>query len=164
MFYAKKFCFLGLLLGAAATAHAQPGIIGISFTDTAMSATGSWPVVPSPNVWTIRAILTDASHKTIGTLSLVQTLNTASAASYPTGFRVRLGENAPAGAIVIVYRSPMLFDAGAPVDKAEYTGLCDPIGCVAGELIVPVTGQLLNSDFTSGSTAMPVRLQSYSVD
>ena len=105
----------------------------------------------------------DSAHNPIGFLSPLTTLNTASAASYPTGFKVTLGENAPAGVIVVVYRSTMPFVAGDTVDQAEYTGLC-PAGCVAGDLIVPISGELLNTDFTPGGIAMPVKLQEFLVD
>ena len=150
-------------LAVSAAAHAQPGITAISFTGTSMSAAGSWAMVPSPNYWSIGAILMDSTHTPIGFLSPLTTLNTASAASYPTGFRVTLGQNAPAGVIVVVYRSKTPFVAGDTVDKAEYIGLC-PAGCIAGDLIVPISGELLNTDFTSGASAMPVKLQDFAVD
>jgi hypothetical protein len=156
---------LGFLAGCAlcVAAHAQPGVTAISFSGTAMSASGSWASVPSPNFWSIGAILMDSTHNPIGFLSPLTTLNTASAASYPTGFKVTLGANAPAGVIVVVYRSTTPFVAGDTVDKGEYTGLC-PAGCVAGDLIVPISGELLNTDFTPGASAMPVKLQDFSVD
>jgi hypothetical protein len=162
----KKYLKLaGFVLGCAvsAMASAQPGVTAISFTGTAMSGTGSWPIVASPAFWNIGAILLDSAHNPIGFLSPLTTLNTASAASYHTGFRVTLGAAAPAGAIVVVYRSTKSFVAGDPVDKAEYPGLC-PTGCVAGDLIVPVTGELLNTDFTAGASAMPVTLRDFSVE
>jgi hypothetical protein len=152
------------LIFASAAAHAQPGITAISFTGTAMSPTGSWASIPSPGFWNIGAILTDGAHHPIGSLSPLTTLNTAGAASYPSGFRVTLGQNAPADSIVVVYRSTSPFVAGDMVDKAEYGGLCEPTGCVPGDLIVPVTGDLLNSDFTAGGTALPAELQDFSVD
>ena len=148
---------------ACTAANAQPGVTAISFSGTSMSATGSWASVPSPNYWSIGAILMDSAHTPIGFLSPLTTLNTASAASYPTGFKVTLGANAPAGVIVVVYRSTTPFVAGDTVDKAEYAGLC-PAGCVAGDLIVPISGELLNSDFTAGASAMPVKLQDFAVD
>lgn len=159
----RKISCVALLLGASAMTHAQSGITAITFTDTAMSATGSWPIVPAPNYWSIAAILTDASHHPIGALSPQVTLNTASAASYPKGFRVTLGEKTPANAIVVVYRSSNPFTVGDTVEKAEYAGLC-PTGCVTGDLIVPISGELLNSDFTAGASALPVKLQSYDVE
>lgn len=155
-------CLIGCIAVNTA-AHAQPGVTAISFTGTSMSATGSWASVPSPDYWNIGAILMDSAHTPIGFLSPLTTLNTASAASYPTGFRVTLGENTPAGVIVVVYRSTTPFAAGDIVDKAEYMGLC-PTGCVAGDLIVPVSGELLNTDFTAGASAMPVKLQEFSVE
>jgi hypothetical protein len=160
-----RLCLATLIACCAisATAHAQPGITAISFTGTAMSSTGSWAIVPSPGYWSIGAILMDSTHTPIGFLSPQTTLNTASAASYPTGFKVTLGENTPADVIVVVYRSTTPFAAGDTVDKAEYSGLC-PLGCVAGDLIVPISGDLLNTDFTAGASAMPVKLQDFSVD
>jgi len=153
------------LIVASAAVHAQPGITAISFTGNAMSSTGSWPVVPAPNSWYIGAILTDGAGQPIGKLSSpLINLNTASAASYPTGFRVTLGQIAPADAIVVVYRSTSPFVAGDTVERAKYSSLCEPTGCVAGDLLVPVTGDLLNSDFIPDFTALPVTLQEFSVD
>ncbi len=163
MFHLKKICF-SVLLASSTFAHAAPGITDITFTGTGMSMSGSWAVVDAPAYWSIRAILMDGAHNTIGTLSPTITLNTASAASYPTGFQVTLGAIAPADAIVVVYRSKMPFGAGDTVDKAEYPGLCQPIGCSAGGLIVPVSGDLLNTAFVSDVSAMPVRLQEFSVE
>lgn len=162
----KLLCLAGLFACCAvsSTTLAQPGVTAISFTGTAMSSTGSWAIVPSPGYWSIGAILVDHTHTPIGFLSPLTTLNTASAPSYPTGFKVTLGANAPADAIVVVYRSTTPFAAGDTVDKAEYAGLCAPVGCVAGDLFVPVSGDLLNSDFTGGASAMPVKLQDFSVD
>jgi hypothetical protein len=163
MITVRHFALAASLIVSSAAAHAQPGITAISFTGTAMSATGSWASIPSPGFWNIGAILTDSAHHPIGSLSPLTTLNTAGAASYPTGFRVTLGDVTHADVIVVVYRSTTSFVAGDTVDKAEYTGLC-PAGCVAGDLIVPVSGELLNSDFTPGASAMPVKLQDFSVD
>jgi hypothetical protein len=146
----------------SAAVFAQPGITGVSFAGTAMSPTGSWASVPSPGYWSIGAILEDSGHHPIGFLSPLTTLNTASAPSFPTGFRVTLGENTLPGVIVVVYRSTTPFAAGDTVDKAEFTGLC-PLGCVAGNLFVPLLGDLPNTDFTPGGLALPVKLQEFSV-
>ena len=160
----KKLTVSIALLASTVAAHAQPGITSITFTNTAMSATGSWPI---GHEWYIGAILTDGSGHSIGTLTpvpMLLNLNTGSAASYPTGFKVTLGAAAPADAIVNVYRSTTSFVAGDAVERAEYDGLCQPTGCVAGDLSVPVTGELLNSVFVSDNTALPVTLQSSYVD
>jgi len=164
MKYHLKLTGLFACFAFSAAANAQPGITAIAFTGTAMSASGSWAKVPSPGYWSIGAILVDGAHHPIGFLSPLTTLNTASAASYPTGFKVTLGASAPADTIVVVYRSTTPFVAGDTVEKAEYTGLCPPTGCVPGDLIVPITGELLNSDFAARGAAMPVKLQDFSVE
>jgi hypothetical protein len=158
----KKFITVFSLLTAAVTAHAQPGITSITFTDTAMSATGSWPI---GHEWYIGAILTDSAGHVIGSLTpTLINLNTGSAASYPIGFTVTLGAAAPADAIVNIYRSTGPFVAGDQVERAEFDGLCNPAGCPAGPLSLPMLGALPNPDFKPDNTAMPVTLQSYSVD
>jgi len=163
MMHRLKLAGLSVCLAFSAAANAQPGITAITFSGTAMSMSGSWAVVPSPDFWSIGAILMDSTHVPIGSLSPFTTLNTASAASYPTGFKVTLGQSTPPGVIVVVYRGKRPFVAGDTVDKAEYFGLC-PTGCPAGELTVPMSGELLNSDFTGSATAMPVTLQEFTVD
>ncbi len=162
----NRLKFVGCLAGfaIASTAVAQPGITAITFKDTAMSPTGSWASIPTPGFWSIGAILMDSAHHPIGFLSPLTSLSTASAPSFPTRFSVTLGESAPADSIVVVYRSTTPFSAGDTVDKAEYTGLCAPTGCAPGDLTVPISGQLPNSDFTPGASALPVKLQEFSVD
>lgn len=160
MFHFKKSVAIISLLAATA-AHAGPGINDITFTGTAMSPTGSWPI---GHEWTIRAILTDGTGKAIGFLSPSINLNTAGGASFPIGFKIMLGADAPKDAIINVYRSASPFNAGDPVERAEYDGICMPSGCPVGVVTVPATGSLLNSDFKADNTALPVRLQSISVD
>lgn len=156
----KKFAALVSLLAATA-AHAGPGINAITFTGTAMSMSGDWP---SGQVWHIRAILTDSGGHAIGGLSEEITLDTNPGASFPIGFKVLLGANAPADAIFNVYRETTPFAAGDSVQRAEYDGVCMPSGCSAGVVTVPASGSLLNPDFKLDNVALPVRLQSYSVD
>ncbi len=158
-----KLLMTAILFGTVATAHAQPGITAITFTGDSMAGGQGWPVVPAPGYWHIRAILVDSAHQPIGVMSPEVTLNTASASSFPTGFQVTLGQAAPAGASVLVYRKTAPIVDRGTTEQAEYDGLCTA-GCVAGGLIVPVTGELLNSDFHDDHTALPVRLKDYSVD
>ncbi|HEX4479976.1 MAG TPA: hypothetical protein VH082_04155 [Rudaea sp.] len=157
----KKLAATMSLLVACVSAHAQPGITAITFTNSTVSTTEGWPV---GNEWYIGAIMVDSTGHTIGSLITGINLNTASLSSYPTGFKVTLGAAAPADAIVYVYRSTIPIVAGESVERAAYTGLCAPTGCLMGDLIVPVTGDLLNSDFQVDNTAMPVKLESFSVD
>jgi hypothetical protein len=126
-----------------------------------MSPTGSWPI---GHEWTIRAIITDGAGKAIGILSPSINLNTAGAASFPIGFEIMIGANAPKDAIINVYRSTSPFEAGASVERAEYDGVCMPSGCAAGVVTVPASSALLNTDFKADNTALPVRLQTFSVD
>lgn len=160
MFCFKKSVALISLLAATA-AHSGPGINDITFTGTAMSPTGSWPI---GHEWTIRAILTDSAGKAIGILSPSTNLNTAGGASFPIGFEVMLGADTPKDAIINVYRSTGPFKAGDAVERAEYDGLCMPSGCPLGPATVPASGALLNSDFKADNTALPVTLQSSYVD
>jgi hypothetical protein len=157
----KKLLVTISLLATCIVAHAQSGITAITFTSSTVSASEGWE---QGNEWYIGAILVDSSGHTIGSLVTGINLNTTSLASYPTGFKVTLGAVAPADAIVYVYRSKRPFVAGDGVERAAYPGLCAPTGCVPGDLVVPVTGNLLDSDFFPDNTAMPVKLQSFSVD
>jgi hypothetical protein len=160
MFCFKKPVALISLL-AATSANAGPGINDITFTGTGMSPTGSWPI---GHEWTIRAILTDSTGKAIGFLSPSINLNTAGGASFPIGFEIMLGAGAPKDAIINVYRSTATFNAGDAVERAEYDGVCMPSGCASGLVTVPASSALLNSDFRADNTALPVTLQSISVD
>jgi hypothetical protein len=145
----------------ALTAHAHAGITTINIGGGTVVFGENWP---QGDTWHVRAILTDSSLQPIGSLSTETTYSTASLGSVPTNVTVTLDAAAPAGAVVLVYRSINPIVAGDTVERAEYTGLCPLPGCAAGSLIVPATGQLLNSDFQPDNRALPVKLQDFSVD
>jgi hypothetical protein len=145
----------------ALTAHAHAGITTITIGGGTVISGENWP---QGDTWYVRAILVDSSSHPIGSLSSETTYSTASLGSVPTNVTVTLDADAPAGAIVLVYRSTNPIVAGDMVERAEYTGLCPLPGCVMGSLSVPISGQLLNSDFQPDNRAMPVKLQDFSVD
>lgn len=152
------------LLAVSLQVHA--GATKITFADTGHAAGEEWPMMAG--FWHVRAQLIDASLKPIGNLSEETTFNTASAPSFPTGVQVVLDAPAPANASLVVYRSSSPITEGSNVDQAIYANLCNPSGCAAGTVDVPAAGptqgELLNTDFRPNGTALPVKLQSFSID
>ena len=149
---------VALLLTASTQAAT---ITGLSIGGSIDAASENWE---AGHTWQVRVILADSSLNVISPLSAEVPFNTVAGAAAPTGFRITLGPGgAPTGANVVVYRSTAPFNAGDTVDLTIYTGLC-PAGCNPGDLIVPVSGQLNNSDFRPNVTALPVRLEAFSVD
>jgi hypothetical protein len=152
--------FAVFLLSATAMS-AQAGITAITIGDTAQVAGENWPM---GSEWYIRAILIDSAGNPIGKLSAETNYNTVSAGSVPSVVTMHLDANAPATSSILVYRSTNPILVGSNVTPAKYDGLCEPDGCPIGDISVPANGQLRNSDFHGDSTAMPVKLQEFSVD
>jgi len=111
--------------------------------------------------WNIRAILLDSTLSPVGGLSPATVFDTTAGQLTPEQVKVTLDAAAPAGSVIRVYRSTGPFNVGYTVQYADYSGLCP---CVPGDLFVSVSGRLDNSDFTGSETAMPVKLQEFSVD
>jgi hypothetical protein len=132
-------------------------------------AIGSSADVPGENWaansnWHLRAILVDNSGNSIGGLSPEIPFSVGSGGAVPSGITVTLDSTAPAGSTFLIYRSHAPIRTGDTLERAGYTNLCDPSGCLPGTGPVPMSGRWLNSDFMAGNTAMPVKLQDFSVD
>ncbi len=111
--------------------------------------------------WNVRALLLDNTLQPIGALTPAAILDTTSGAATPELAKVFLDGPAPAGTVVRVYRSTNPFNVGFVAQYKDYVGLCP---CVAGDLLLTVSGHLPNGDFTASENTMPVTLQDFSVD
>jgi hypothetical protein len=147
---------LALFLFACASAHA--GVTSINIPGSGNFAGENWAM---GSQWTVRAILLDSSLQPIGALSPSASFDTLGQALVPAAVTVNLDAAAPAGSIIRIYRSTSAFNAGdANVQFADYS-VCP---CNAGAVAPTATQRLPNGDFSSSGTALPVRLQDFSVD
>ena len=153
--FIKTVLAIGLI---AATSCANAGITRISLGPSSNVPGHNWA---KGDKWNVRAILLDSSMQPIGKLSPPAIFDTTSAPLTPTQVKVTLDGSAPVGSIVRVYRSTKTFAAGADVDYADYINLCP---CVPGDVSVSVSGRSDNEDYKADQPALPVKLQSYSVD
>jgi hypothetical protein len=142
----------------AATSSAYAGITRIALGPSANVPGHNWA---KGDKWNVRAILLDSSMQPIGKLSPPAIFDTTSAALTPSQVKVTLDASASVGSIVRVYRSTTAFSAGADTEYADYINLCP---CVPGDVFVSVSGRSDNDDFKADQPALPVKLQSYSVD
>jgi hypothetical protein len=142
----------------AATSSAYAGIIKISLGPSGNVPGHDWG---KGDKWNVRAILLDSSMQPIGKLSPPAIFDTTSAPLTPEQVKVTLDASAPVGSIVRVYRSTKAFTAGVNTEYADFINLCP---CVPGDVFVTVSGQVGDEDFTADQPALPVKLQSFSVD
>ncbi len=156
MFNSIKAAAMLSLLFFGAQAHA--GITSVGIAGSGSHPGENWA---KGNTWHIRAILLDGTLQPVGALSRETKFDTTSAALAPEDVTVHLDSSASVGSVVRIYRSTASFNVGDSVQYADYSGLCP---CVSGDLFVTVSGRLPNGDFGNRGNAMPLKLQSYSVD
>ncbi len=150
-----RFVLASFLL-ACASAHA--GITSITLGAAGNFSGENWA---QGSVWSVRAILLDSSMQPIGSLSPAASFNTVPQALVPANVTVNLDAAAAAGSIIRIYRSTSPFNAGDPnVQFADYS-VCP---CSAGAVSPTATQRLPDPDFSASGTALPVRLQDFSVD
>jgi hypothetical protein len=156
MFNSIKAVALLPLFLLGAQAHA--GITSVGIGGSGSHPGENWA---KGDTWHVRAILLDSTLQPIGVLSSEAKFDTTAAPLAPESVTVHLDGSASTGSIVRVYRSTVPFSVGDSVQYADYSGLCP---CVKGDLLLTVSGVLPNGDFANRGNAMPVRLQSYTVD
>jgi hypothetical protein len=156
MFNSIKAAILLPLFLLGAQAHA--GITSVGIGGSGSHPGENWA---KGDTWHIRAILLDSTLQPIGALSSEAKFDTTAAPLAPEDVTVHLDSSASVGSIVRVYRSTAPFIVGDSVQYADYSGLCP---CVKGDLFLTVSGIVPNGDFSNRGNAMPVQLQSYTVD
>jgi hypothetical protein len=139
-------------------ANAHAGITSISIGGAGNFSGENWA---QGSVWSVRAILLDSSLNPIGALSPATTFDTNPQSVVPAIVTVNFDAAAPAGSIIRIYRSTSPFNAGdTNVQFADYS-VCP---CNAGAVSPTATQRLPDPDFSASGTALPVRLQEFSVD
>jgi hypothetical protein len=141
----------------AATSSAYAGITRIALGPSANVPGHNWA---KGDKWNVRAILLDSSMQPIGKLSPPAIFDTTSAALTPSQVKVTLDASASVGSIVRVYRSTKAFTAGVDTEYADYS-VCP---CGLGDVFVTTSHRMDNEDFTADQPALPVKLESFSVD
>ena len=149
--------FARTVLATVAVALAMQAHADISSIDIGGSANVPGQNWAKGNTWHLRAILLDSTLTPIGKLSPSTTFSTVTAPLTPRPVSIVLDASASIGTVIRVYRSTTNFNVGDSEQYADITGECP---CTKGDVAI----LLPNGAFTARENALPVRLESYSVD